>query len=655
MGRLGSVIGSGAAVVVIWWLLFTGFRDARTPNALLWVTAGLIVSFAIAVFVHEAGHLVVGLALGEPVRKIRIGSGPTLLGARLGGMVIQICANPLGGGAVSFSGLDSTSRGRRIATLIAGPGANLLAAAYAFGFAHFGAAWLGTFGLANVVLFIAGAMPSTSVQGGRAQPSDGLQLVNLLFRPPARSAYFEGAEMSADAQAVLIHALEDAQIAGAPEVTDQNLLRALNRDDALGALFATVDLSSRLPPAGTPDSSETQTPTWSVMSHTILETAFRKARDMGQLKPNAAGICLGLLAVECPASRLLKDAGITEGAVARLAAIPTDTKDGARGPGVINPDMPLESWGTAADKPLALAYRIAAADGSQMVGTQHIVAALNADPESRSARVLARLGFVLVRRQGKSALGVDEKPDEAGPLLSPQAVTAVAGALQRTGPSFPCGSIELCLGILDQGAGIGAQILAQAGITAASIEKALRLVPRDGSEPAGCTPASWPMWQVRASARMGAGRWVEARDDFLVAERAVSTAEQRALCRNNAAWASLMSGDSTLHAQALELSRAALAIQPNRPAFIGTYAFALLENGSPAEAAALLEPVAAKHPRPRDRASDLCLLAVCQARLQQRDAAAKNLQAAREADPRCALLGRAEVEVARATPTLSAN
>lgn len=653
MGRLGSLVGSGAAVVVIWWLLFVGFRNARTPDALFWVTAGLIVSFAIAVCVHESGHLVVGLALGEPVRKIRIGSGPTLLGTRLGGIVIQICANPLSGGAVSFSGLDSTSRGRRIATLIAGPGANLLAAAYAFGFAQFGAAWLGTFGVANVVLFIAGAMPSTSVQGGRAQPSDGLQLVNLLIRPPARSAYFEGAEMAASAQAVLIHALEDAQIAGALEVTDDHLLRALNRDAALGELFATVDLNSRLPPAGTPESSDSNTPTWSAMSHTILETAFRKARDMGQLKPNAAGICLGLLAVECPASRLLKDAGITEGAVARLAAIPTNAEDGPRGPGVINPDMPLERWGTAADKPLALAYRIAAADGSQMVGTQHIVAALNADPESRSARVLARLGFVLVRREPTP--GVDEKPDEAGPRLSPQAVTAIAGALQRTGPSYPCGSIELCLGILDQGAGIGAQILAQAGVTAASIEKALRLVPRDSSEPAGCTKASWPMWQIRASARMGAGRWVEARDDFLVAEPAVSTEEQRALCWNNAAWASLMSGDATLQAAALELSRAALAIQPDRPAFIGTYAFALLDNGLPSEAAALLEPVAAKHPRPRDRASDLCLLSICQARLNQPEAAAKNLQAAREADPKCALLARAESELAAGTPTLSAS
>jgi hypothetical protein len=258
-----------------------------------------------------------------------------------------------------------------------------------------------------------------------------------------------------------------------------------------------------------------------------------------------------------------------------------------------------------------------------------------------------------VRHDGKPAQVVGEKADV--PLLSPQAVTAIAGALQRTGPSYPSGSIELCLGILDQGAGIGAQVFASAGVTVAGIEKTLRLVPRDTSEAAGCTSASWPMWQIRASARMGAGRWVDARDDFMVAERAVTTDEQRALCRNNAAWASLMSGDATLRVPALELARAALAVQPDRPAFIGTYAFALLENGSPAEAAALLEPVAAKHPRPRDRASDLCLLAICQARLDQPDAAAKSLQAAREADLRCALLGRAEVEVARATPTLSAS
>ena len=141
---------------------------------------------------------------------------------------------------------------------------------------------------------------------------------------------------------------------------------------------------------------------------------------------------------------------------------------------------------------------------------------------------------------------------------------------------------------------------------------------------------------------------MEARDDFIAAERVVATDEQRALCRNNAAWCALMSGEPTLSAQALELARAAIAMQPDRPAFIGTYAFALLENGSPAEAATLLEPVAATHPRPRDRASDLSILAMCHTRLDKREAAAADLRAARDADPKCTLLERAQAEFDKA-------
>ena len=144
---------------------------------------------------------------------------------------------------------------------------------------------------------------------------------------------------------------------------------------------------------------------------------------------------------------------------------------------------------------------------------------------------------------------------------------------------------------------------------------------------------------------------MDARDDFIVAERAATTDEQRALYRNNAAWAALMSGEPTLRAEALEQARAAIAFKSDRPAFIGTYAFALLENGSPAEAAALLEPIAATHPRPRDRASDPCLLAMCYSRLGKPEDAARNLQAARDADPKCALLERALSELDQAAAT----
>lgn len=644
LARLVGLVWTGISAFVIFWFMYTWVPGVRTPGALIWLAAGLTVSLAVAICLHEASHLVAGLAFGQPARKIRIGSGDTLIGFRVRGLVIQICINPLGGGAVYFSGVDSSSEGGRIASLIAGPAVNLFAAVYAFALVQFGATWLGAFALANMVAFISSAVPATSTEGGREHPSDGMQLVRLLLRPATHNAYFEGAEMAAGAHAALVRALEDAQLAGAPEVTDEHLLRALNRDPALGALFATVDLSRRLSTGGTPETSDDSTvPTWSATAQAALESAFRTARDMGLSKPNAAGICLGLLAVDCQAGRLLKDAGITDETVRELAASTIDPEDSAQPAGPITPDLPLERWGTAADKALAFAYRIATADHSPMVGTQHIVAAMMADPLSRGARALARLGFVLVRSEQPTS-GAEQKA-AAPPHLSPQAATAIAGSLWRTGPSYPAGTGELCLGIVDQSAGIGAELLAAAGVTVAAMERGLRLEPRDSSEPAGCTAVSWPMWQLRASARMGAGRWLEARDDLMVSERAATTDEHRALCRNNAAWASLMSGEPTLRAEALELARAAVAFQPNRLAFTGTYAFALLENGSPAEAAALLEPVAATHPRPRDRASDLCLLAMCRVRLHDPEAAAKNLQAAREADPRCGLLERAHREL----------
>jgi hypothetical protein len=649
LARLAGLVWTGVSLVVIWWLMYTWTRQVGTFEGFIWLMVGLIVSLAIAIFIHEGGHLVAAMVFGQPARKIRIGSGDTLIGLRLRGLVIQICTNPLGGGAVYFSSLDSPTDGGRIAALLAGPAMNLLAGAYALGAIQFGVSWLGIFAIANIITFLSSAVPSTSVEGGREHPSDGMQLLRLLFKPPTPSAYFEGAEMAPDAHAVQVHAMEDAQIDGAPEVTDEHLLRALNRDPAVGPLFATVELTRRLPQGGTPQTADDgQIPTWSAAGLAVLESAFRQSRDLGVPKPNAAAICLGLLAVDCAAGRLLKEAGISEAEVRKLAATP-DPRDSVQA-GVISPELPLERWGTAADHALSFAYRIAGADHSPFVGTQHMVAALVAEPKSRSAGALARLGFVLVRRDEKP-VSAGESDAAASPQLSPQAATAIAGALWRTGPTYPSGTGELCVGIIDQQAGIGAELLNAAGITVAAMESALRFVPREPSELAGCTAASWPMWQLRASARMGTGRWVEARDDFLVAERATTTDAHRAMCRNNAAWAALMSGEPALRAHALELASAAHAFKPDNLAFSGTYAFALLENGSPAEAAALLEPVAATHPRPRDRASDLCLLAMCRARLNQSEAAATSLKSAREADPRCALLERAQAELDRAAAT----
>jgi hypothetical protein len=650
-GRFGTEAVQIAAFAVMWWFVFFNIRTAATFDGIAWFAAAVAGWLVVGIVLHESGHLVVGLVTGEPVRKIRIGSGATLFSFRVRDLLVQVCINPLSGGAVYFSRVDAGPRRVHLASLVAGPAANLIAALYGFGFYQLGGTtWLGPFVLANVILFLGSALPSVAGKEGHQQPSDGMQILRLLFRPPVPRTNYEGAEMTDDAYAVLARAGEEAQLSGAAEVTDETLLRALNQDDVLGPLFESVGLTARIPPAGLPESDDVTPPRIAPIVNAALSAGYQKCRDIGIQRPNAAGFCLGLLSVDCPASRLMKESGITEEAVLKLAAATTEDEEDLRRTRVLSADVPLERWGTAADKVLSYAFKVAVADHSPFVGTQHLIAAVVADPQCRGARALERMGFVLDTKREQA------DPDSKAlnvvvPILSPQVGLALAGALWRTGPTYPTGTAELCLGILDQSAGSGAQMLASGGVTVKGFEKALRFTERETSAPAGCTASSRGMWLLRASARVGAARWLDARADFLAAELTATHDEQRAMSNNNVAWVSLMTGDASLRAEALERARLAVSFKPDQIAFIGTHAFALLENGSPAEAAAILESIIPKHTRPRSRAYDLCVLAMCRARLGQPEAAEKHIAEAVAADPKCQLLARARAELGTTAAT----
>jgi Zn-dependent protease len=641
--RALNLIAPTISVLFTWWLVFTGLLAAPPDTSLAFLALGLFVSLAVGVFIHEAGHLFVGLALGVATRKIRVGSGPTLFTFRPRGVRVQICVNPLGGGAVYLSGLDHSSRDVRIVTTAAGPVTNVIAALYGLVMVHFGADWLGLFALVNVLLGVTNLIPHQFTLDGRDQPNDGMQILQNVLGTAKKGLYFEGVELAADAQTVQVRALEEARDEGSAEVTDMHLLLGLAGDRDVRPLLAPVDMHSVLRAAG-PSTSEEVRPIWAPVTDQVEQAAFRVARDLGRAKPDAACMCLGLMAVDCPAGRLLKESGVSEAAQrALVTSRPEPSSEREITPTMV--DLPVERWGSAADRTVTLAARIAAADRSTYIGTEHLVAALVAEPTSRAARALDRLGFMLAR-EDRTVLKRDVP---AGQVLSPQAAAAMAAALGRTAPTYPMGTGELCLGIADQGSGMGAMLLMGAGIRTADLVKALRQQERDPGDPLGCTLASRRMWELRASARLGAQRYEEARADFIVLEQSAPSDAVRALDRNNIAWTSLMSGDPTLSAHALELARAAVGFDPERLAYKGTLAFALMENGSVAEAAALLEPVASTHPRPRDRALDLCLLAICNARLHQSEAAAKHLEAAEAADSRCQLLDRARAEIAQSS------
>lgn len=643
--RAVNLIAPAITLLFTWWLVFSGLL-AGPPDASLFLLAlGFVASLAVGVFVHEGGHLVVGLALGVAVRKIRIGSGRTFFTSRPRGIRVQICGNPLGGGAVYLSGLDHSSRDVQIVTSAAGPGANLLAALYGLVLVHFGVDWLGVFALVNLLLGVTNLIPHKFRLDGHEQPNDGMRILQLVRGTANRGIYFEGAELSGVAQAVQVRALEEARDAGSAEVTDMHLLLGLAGDREVRALLAPVDLRPLLRASGPPTAEEVK-PAWAPVTDRIEQVAARAARDLGLTRADAACICLGLMAVDCPAGSLLKQSGVSEAALRALATSRSEPTP-ERGAGSGLADLPVERWGSAAERTLTIAAKIATADRSTYVGTEHILAALMAEPASRAARALDRLGLILVRDDGAA---LKREVPAGPPVLSSQAAAALAAGLERTGPTYPTGTGELCLGIADQASGMGAMLLIGGGVRTGNLERALAQVPRDPSDPQGCTPASRWRWELRSRARLGAGRYLEARADFMVLEQHAPSDAVRALDRNNIAWASLMSGDPALPAEALELSRAAVEFKADQPSFKGTYAFALMETGSISEAAALLAPIASTHPRPRDRALDLCLLAICHARLHDPKAAAEDLQAAEAADPRCELLRRARAEIASAVP-----
>ena len=645
LSRFASWAGSWVAAGVLAWFAIR-YLGPVLDEGLVTFVAQALGCIVVAVVIHECGHLLMGVALGEPVRKIRIGSGPTVVGFRVAGITVQICLVPIAGGAVYISRIGLGSRAAQVATFAAGPVVNLIALIYAFPFFQSGVTWLGTFVLANLLAFVSTVTPSAERSGGQVSYSDGLQILRLLFRPPVPRKVYEGGEMTDDAYAVLAHAGEDAQLNGSHEITDEDLLRALDLDPTVGALFKATGLHDHIPPARLPEAADDTAVKASKTMHDVLTASVRKCRDLGIAKPSPASFCLGLLVVECPAGRLMKQAGITEDMVRNLIVAAPDADDQQRAR-VISADLPLERWGTTADAVLAQATRLAVADRSPMVSTQHLVAAIASLPATRGGLVLQRLGFVVDWKKSEREAG-DPAATEGDPILSPQAGLALAGALWRTGANSWTGTAEILLGIVDQEAGLGAQMLLSAGIGPREIEKALRFTEREAGEHAGCTAASRGLWMLRGSARVGAEHWLDARADFLAAEPTAASDLQRALCHNNVAWVLLMAGDPALYAEALERSRKAVAIKPDQPAFMSTNAFAMLENGLAADAAPILEAVIPRHGRPRSIASDLCVLAICRARLGQPELASKLIADAAAADPKCALLGRARAEVEKA-------
>ena len=638
-----NLLPEAVVFLAVLWIILFGNLIPSDMGLVQLALAGAI-SLLVGAVVHELSHFVVGILAGRDVRRILIGSGRTLFTFRVVNTRVQVCAYLLDGGSVTFSSLDQPSRGGLITAIAAGPAANLVMGVVALP-AYQGAGWVGVFALLNILLGITNLIPARFSAGGQDSLTDGMQILRLLRGRTMNAAYFEGDESAPDAKAANIGALEEARDAGSEDITEVHILAALNRDPEIRRVLSPARVQDIVRTAG-PESSDAIRPVRTATADAIEKTAFHVARDAGVSQPNAAHIALAMMTVPSAVATRLKEAGVSEAALREIAAARARSAEAAEPGASTVADLPLERWGTAADRPLELAFRIAVADHAEDTGTQHIVVAILDQRTSRAGLALDRLGFVVTR----NAKAVPQRdPPARTPPLSPQAQTAIAGALLRTGPTYAAGSGELCLGVADQGRGMGGLLFLEADVTSEKLITALRALPREQSDPVGYTPSMRRMWELRASARLGAGRYADSLADFRVLESHAPNEEALAISRNNVAWAALLTGDPTLRAEALEKSAAALAFKPDQRAFQGTHAFAQLETGSVTEAAEALEKVVVEHPRPRDRALDLCLLAICRARLGDHEAARRRLDEAEGIDPRCTLLGRGRREVESST------
>jgi tetratricopeptide (TPR) repeat protein len=152
------------------------------------------------------------------------------------------------------------------------------------------------------------------------------------------------------------------------------------------------------------------------------------------------------------------------------------------------------------------------------------------------------------------------------------------------------------------------------------------------------------LWNQRALCRIWAGRYADARADFLVLRANASTPLERAAYANNQAWVNLLMGDRSLFEESLALAQEALAISPDRSALRSTLAFALIQNGRSREGVEMLEATGGENEDKRIAAERSAILALGKWRAGDRGRARTLLQRATKLDPECVLLPRVRAE-----------
>jgi ATP-dependent Clp protease ATP-binding subunit ClpA len=157
--------------------------------------------------------------------------------------------------------------------------------------------------------------------------------------------------------------------------------------------------------------------------------------------------------------------------------------------------FPFERFTDRAKRVLSLTQLEAERSGHSYIGTEHLLLGLLDDDEGRAAAVLRHLGMQveMVREKVRSAFaGSGPIPvRQLAPTTRLKRVVELAFEEAEQAGAGRVNSAHLLLGLLREGEGVGAQILADAGVGAENVRRVL-LFPRMGStamERAGATGA----------------------------------------------------------------------------------------------------------------------------------------------------------------------
>jgi tetratricopeptide (TPR) repeat protein len=139
--------------------------------------------------------------------------------------------------------------------------------------------------------------------------------------------------------------------------------------------------------------------------------------------------------------------------------------------------------------------------------------------------------------------------------------------------------------------------------------------------------------------------YTRAREIFLqLLPRETKPNGTRYIILNNIAYVDALIGNPELLTEADAYSKEAYAAAPWVPSFTGTRGTVLVAMGQLEAGIKLLKESFEKALTPRSKAENACHLTMAHARIGDRDQADNYLKLARQLDPQCRLIERAEVE-----------